>query len=156
MRPDINFQALMDLVKANEDSKDFDLSRWKCGTYGCLVGNYGLKYDEEFLEAVRNSVVEFKLIAQAFGISEMEAKYLFHSIAHIHINHTMFLPQYGYQCLGNLNRDYHDKEGALNRVRKFIYYHLKKREFCLDDNGVTETSKQVGDVNFANQVLCEV
>ena len=42
---DIDFQELMNLVKANEDSTDFDLTSFvsDCRTFGCLVGNHFLK-----------------------------------------------------------------------------------------------------------------
>lgn len=158
MRPNINFKAFFELIKANEEAPNFNLRTWenKCGTYGCLIGNYAIKHD---IKNVFNLETRYKervwdRAATFLGISLKEAHYLFYDFnPHRCTNHiTMYYTTRGER------RDTTNREAAINRVRKFVYYHLHKREMCLDDKGVTEKSRQVGDVNFAAKVkeLCAV
>lgn len=165
MRPNINFQGFFNLIKANEESKDFDLYQWYCGSYGCLIGNYGIKFsilemlgiiplpDSESNDCDIVSNVYIRA-ANHLGISLNESWYLFTGQNPAHNeNHTTY-----YYYMGGESRKRHDKEAAINRVRKFLYYHLKKREFCIDEKGITDKSRKVGDVNFNKQVreLCAV
>lgn len=156
MRTGIDFQGLLDVVKANANKTPlpFYLGTW-CNTSACLIGNYHISNENANLrhEIFKEGIYfRHEDIAERFGISLNESRYLFHSNNPVKFQDgtTNYFVRNTKQCYV---RDGLDKEAAINRLRKFIYYHLRKNEFCLDDNGVTEYSRECGDVRFDEQIL---
>jgi len=93
----------------------------------------------------------YEWIGKRFHISTNEATYLFQDFHEQ--KYDKFTTRDG-RTLRHITR-YCDekprkdnKEEVLNRIRKFIYYHLKKREFCIDERGISEQARKVGHVNF--------
>jgi hypothetical protein len=167
-------QALLDLCRINEEARGFDLGSWTstkggCGTVGCLVGNFCLARpnDELRLSDGRGQPLfpqtrdAAPAIAKRFGISVGEAQWLF-SMDEIERNQNGFVSYgaknwrpFGYSFRSGGNRDCYDRESAIRRVRKLIYWKLKRREFMYEDDGrVRESARRLeGDHNFASQTL---
>jgi hypothetical protein len=156
MRSNIDFQALIDLCNINEarPQEGFNLVFWSCNTESCLIGGWYLATEDEKIRCYRMTNELFfshEAISERFGISISESQYLFHSSDPLH--HEDGTTNY-YSCNTEiLNRDKFDKEAAILRVRKFIYYHLRKQEFCIDERGITNKSREAGDVRFDEQIL---
>lgn len=81
----MNTQRLLDLVKANEKSCDFDLGDWKhwCGTYGCLVGNHIISEsnnepDYQTVQMIDNLYgygMGYEEVANYYGLTLLEAMF---------------------------------------------------------------------------------
>ncbi len=147
----MDIQALMDLEKVNRgipESK-FNFSVWtedtenesgdSCGTVGCLGGNYLVWANRADFFIAGNSPVfiddgkrryEMPAMQLAFGISILEAMWLF--------------DPYFKGRTGPQNRDI-----CVRRVRKFIYYKLRKSELLAD----YDKSRRLGDVGILKEVL---
>jgi hypothetical protein len=155
MIAEANIQNLMRLVKNNERARRFDLSLLlqhdECGTIGCLVGN---DYIAEYNKTSYFSVADVDRTQIEYGISPQIWDFLFSNL------NTEY--NYGlYEIFGEKKvirickqRDHLDKEAAIKRVLKFIYYVLHKRELLYDDSGrIRETARrQEGNHNVLKQV----
>lgn len=152
-KPKFDAQELMNLVKANETAKDFNLSSWlqPCGTFGCLVGNHmvanGVSVKVDFL-----SRVPVGYDKKRYGLSQQEFDFLFAScdiFREFCITYNAFTNQS--ECFTSImvsKRNYFDKEAALNRVRKLIWWKLRKQEIMADDN-----ARHIeGDWDLVNEV----
>lgn len=148
-------QALMNLIKANEEAPNFNLRTWEapCGTYGCLWGNYCIASGTPIsLNPIRES-------AAVLGITPSEAVFLF-SAANLLVGKWGI--QYesdGLPAGDSTNwRQPDDREAAIKRVRKFLYYKLHKRELCHEPDGrVKESARHTeGDHNVVRRVLAQV
>ena len=159
---DCNIQELMNLVKANENSKDFDLSNFKspCGTYGCLVGNHaldrGTKIISSFNKEFRREYVQpcdSLNTTNIYNLTFVPYWFLFSSIEKNSCGKAK-RDVYG----SRVYRDASDKEAAMNRVRKLIYYVLRKRELMPDRSTKEgresyDISRNSGDIGVQQQVL---
>lgn len=145
----VDYQSLMDLCTANEEAPGFDLGSWfsrheSCGTVGCLVGNYALSRlgtDEILCAGVVNSFsfllvdYTFQDIAARFGLSDKESEWLFAS--------CNFPRREGFGLVLDSithgdsigGRSQGDRHAAIARVRKLIYYKLRKRELLYEEDG---------------------
>jgi hypothetical protein len=163
VRMNMDAQALMDLCRINEESRArFNLGTWRtiCGTACCLVGNFcvarpgdSLRLINEsgrympFMDGVRRTGDLQVQTAARFGITVPEACFLFGP-------HDKVRTVWG-RSAGMKSRDAYDMHAAVRRVRKYLYYKLRKREFCYDEKGcVRESARRMeGDHNFARQAL---
>ena len=148
----INFQALLDVVKATETQYTdiFDMgtvfsdSHKRCGTAGCMIGNYNL------MKCI--SKTRFTEHSKEFGITDHEFTWLFDM--GVYLKYTGD----GSQPIRILfERDLKEvtKEQALSRLRKFIYYKLHKQEMIYDDQGcVRESARRTeGDHMIAKRAV---
>lgn len=179
MKADI--QSLMDLCRANEEAEEFDLTKWisepigfeerektissmlcygdidepPCGTYGCLVGNHLLKTREwEKLDEIDRGT--FSTAAHYYGLTSGEAEFLFSSLNH-EVGPNGLIPDGwgGYRLNVGSHRRHRDKDAAIRRVRKLIYYKLRKQELCYEEDGrVKESARRAeGDHRIDRKVL---
>lgn len=137
----------------NEEAEKFDLRSWykPCRTYGCLVGNYVIKQNinwptdwERFSE-------------EEFNLTDSEVAFLFAA------ENATEIAGIGKVCGWHIldprfTRPVFDKAKALNRVRKFIYYNLHKREMLYEEDGrVKESARRAeGDHMIMEKVLNEI
>ncbi len=156
MRSNIDIQGLMDVVKVAESipRQQYNLGNWYCNSIGCLIGHWQAKTKDplpcKYIAGVGNNF-EFPDIAKRFGISVNEAVYLFY------VREPLKSPNHRTSYYGAEHRDYKNKKAHIGRLRKFIYYNLRKREFCLDKKyGVTKVSREVGDFGFSARTLREL
>lgn len=175
-------QALMDLCRINEEAKEFDLGKWsedlhprrtffglRCGTAGCLIGNFCLSNPDDRLKLANTDkwgIVPaidgrpfcdtqgfltgekvWSHIGERFGISQSEASFLFNSRDKVRDSHGRIEKWIFRNCK---NRD-----AAIRRVRKLIYYKMRKQEFTHEPDGrVRESARRMeGDRRFDRQVL---
>lgn len=150
----IDFQGLLNVLHASELNPDLRMDYWSCGTARCMIGSFCNMYPEDrlFLTAGcyarhdRFPTIEdpdpdgYQLkceaaIAQRFGITQEEAKYLFmgRPYPHFHADAT-----------------YLSKDRALTRLRKFIYYKLHKQEMTL------EAARRIGGNRAATRAMEKV
>jgi len=148
-RPKIEFQKLLQLCKANEESKNFNLRTWlqSCGTFGCLVGNdwCANKENRPYLQHNVGSR-DISGTQKEYGLTKNEFRFLFMGRDNTH----SYYPQLGctIHALNGKPRHPLDKTAAINRVRKFIYYHLHKQEVM-----ATETARHIeGDWMLTEKV----
>lgn len=163
----IDFQGLMNVAKANEpvELKNFNMQMFRevntCGTKGCLIGNFCAEYPDDILQLkpscdlhdrVLFNVVEAKdpwvSIGNRFNITPSEADWLFgYGSIYIKKHYTSKTPE------GTvLRRVRHNikvralskvtKEQALARLRKFIYYKLRKQEL-MEGDGFSERARYI-------------
>lgn len=159
----MNTQALLTLIKANEETPDdlFDMEYWvdapqsfeagdhPCHTAACLAGNYGLKTKRlgytfaSNVSTLDGKGLGYKLLAEEFGITNSEAVYLFSPFSFF-VGPRGIKFEYGEPMVtSRLPRNPLGKEAAINRVRKFVYYKLRKRELCHEADGrVKESARQ--------------
>jgi hypothetical protein len=166
---------LMRCVRNVESVSDrlFDLSSYvedgrSCGTVACLVGwdwvmcgrpvpasiseNLALR---TLVHASRGSLEDFvdhgEWGFEEYGVSEELFDFLFMPYS----DRLVWNPERERNCESSTVRDCRDKEAALNRLRKTIYYILRKRELMYDDSGrVRETARrQEGDHNILRKVM---
>lgn len=168
-----DFQALMDLCRISEEAREFHLgivaSGSSCGSYGCLLGNYAIsgndkryrihpecsrliQFDGKSAELNGNLYGD---AADRFGITLAESMFLFCEYDRLRKDNYYVDPnQSGYKrpWVGAEARS-----AAIGRVRKFIYYKLKKREFMYEEDGrVKESARRLeGNHGFAAQVIRE-
>lgn len=144
-------QALLDLCRINEEAYEFHLGYWSnvCQTHGCLVGNFVLarQCDTLTLNTLNRTLCAFQAIARRFEITFNESSFLFNM-------EDVVRDKFGRYVHGRL-RPMKDREAAIRRVRKFIYWKLKRREFMHEPDGrVRESARRLeGDHNFAAQAL---
>jgi hypothetical protein len=135
-RPEIDFQMLMNLCRYNEEALDMELNSWWCGTYGCLVGNdIAARYDN--IPLLNKLSYEFCCVE--YGLTKNESLFLFSNLIYK-------FGRLGYKNSGPRRK--YTKESAIARVRKFIYYKLRKQEIMADDNA----RFQEGDWGLVDQV----
>jgi hypothetical protein len=131
----IDFQGLLAVMTATENEPNILMAEWECGTSHCMIGAFcdqnhldvlQLRAETPIMWARRYpclitnpelSIME--AIAVRFGITEHEARWLFAGI---------FKPfASNWRPVMNFN-----KEKALKRLRKFIYYKLHKQEMLIE------------------------
>ena len=151
-------QALLDLCRINEEAPEFDLGFWSCGTHGCLVGNFCIARPTDRLRIdgwkMRcrgvDSNYDMTHVATRFGITFREGSFLFASSERTRGRWGEFVSLVHAR---GVERPLADREAAIRRVRKFIYWKLKRREFMYDDRGCVreEARRMEGNRNFAAQ-----
>lgn len=165
----MNVQKLFDLIKANEEADNFYLSDWfsDCGTYGCLVGNYCLIKDKQYLKNILfgcgPTANHYEKIAYHFDIPYNIAIFLFSPYNYYKEDSLLRDP---YDNLHNFDfdeiedhpyaRKQWDRDAAINRIRKYLYYHLHKREMELDERGVKESARNAGSWDLMDRVKKEL
>lgn len=120
----IDFQGLLHVMKATEDrpEENFDMGSW-CGTSCCMIGSYMYSnYNKDFkiyLEGpfYKGEKISVGSISDKFGITLKEARFLFTAYRGGKCRKAMFL----------------NKEQALSRLRKFIYYKMHKQEMIVEE-----------------------
>lgn len=158
MISEANVQTLMRCARNNENAPDFNLGAWfhPCGTYGCLVGNDVIATYPNGLR----SLMSPRWTTIEYGIPHTISALLFS-------NRELSHERWGIECLREhgaihplvgIRRDPLNREAALNRLRKFIYYVLRKRELLYDDSGrIRETARRAeGDHFVIRNVLADV
>ncbi len=154
MITEANIPALMRCVTNNEKASDFYLGAWSCGTHGCLVGNDALAI------GVDRNYIGWGFASDEYGLGYVILQFLFgtrdfgRSSIGIELRPTIAWLINNVSC----TRDPRDRTAALNRLRKFIYYVLRKRELLYDDSGcVRETARRAeGDHHIVRGVLRDV
>jgi hypothetical protein len=141
-----NAQGLMDLIRANEEAPNFNLGSWvePCGTFGCLVGNWAIRCNRMWM---LDSDGIYDLAAESLGITRKESRFLFSTI-------DVVRDRFGFEVPG-LDRDCENRSAAINRVRKFLYYKLRKWELLYEEDGRVKESarKQEGDRMVCREAL---
>lgn len=154
----IDFQGLLNVIKAAENEPNLQMRVWRvvdphgCGTSNCMIGAFCKEHPDDIL-TMEGSLIDapslrgvkqeygykhaLKAISQRFGLTIREACFLFTG------NHTY------YQHVPDAMQL--DKERALNRLRKFIYYKLHKSEMTLDEG--RRVSGNLATMRAANKVL---
>ena len=156
MISEVNIPALLRLIRNNEQAKSFCLMLWiaPCETYGCLVGNDWLathpgqvfpgaiKAIEEYGLAYKTNHLVYHFLFEAQGI---KFRYEKHESKAGEMVMVVRCPP----------RNIYDREVAINRVRKFVYYVLHKRELLYDDRGCIRESirRAEGNHNVVAGVL---
>jgi hypothetical protein len=137
-----NIPNLLRCVRNNEEAKGFYLGRWitvehECGTIGCLVGNDWLALGHEPV-VPGCTVNEWALME--YALKPGVGRFLF---GESDIPKRPGLGIATKSLWPGEQRDQHDREAALARLRKFIYYVLHKRELLYDDSGrIRETARR--------------
>lgn len=129
----MNTQALLRLIDANERAAYFCLARWfnhkdlsEC-TGGCLVGNDYLENRNQTnlsIVYVYRTSIDGDSVMKEYGVTSREYRYLFSAFNHKFV----WCPVRRENIVKLVQRDVRDKQAAINRVRKFIYYKLHKKE----------------------------
>jgi len=129
----IDFQGLLNVLKAAEQEPNLIMSEWigygyQCGTTHCMIGAFCDQNQEDELIISRKTEVPIlrdnlaftreEAIARRFGITEYEACWLFilNPLPNPHCRSASNLP----------------KSEALGRLRKFIYYKLHKQDMIAE------------------------
>lgn len=137
---------------------DGELKNPPCGTHGCLVGNHLLATREFKLLNRIDTTQSFETVAKRYGLTVGEAEFLFAAANH-RMGRFGLIKDFdgGYKVGGTIElcREYNDRESAIRRVRKLIYYKLRKRELCYEEDGrVKESARRAeGDHRIDRQVL---
>lgn len=131
----IDFQGLLNVLKAAESHPHLQMSTWSCGTAACLVGSFCLAHPKDelrlkdgyagytpFFQAEDFPLHGDQAIAKRFGITDNEALWLF-----------VYNPLNRFERECTLNATLLNREEALNRLRKFIYYKLHKAEMTHEE-----------------------
>jgi hypothetical protein len=161
-----DFEALEQIADVNEfevTDSEFDMGMWlnRCGTVGCLFGNWlnrkgdtrfslihnidgethGLKFINlntlaKYLQ-IASPLGVYYGIANELGISDKESQFLFAPYKVLEILKRQH------------NYDSNDRLTRVRRIRKFIAYKLRKFELLSD----YEAARRMGDVNVAKHVM---
>jgi hypothetical protein len=157
----MNTQNLLDCIKASENSESFDLNLIvsECGTYGCLVGNHLISLGMDS----RDVCLAFESLEnrEFYGLTKLEYQFLFGIYEVFHSSEWGTHLRCGFEqrrplftCFKSDRRNGEDKESALNRIRKLIYYKLHKKEMMYDERGcVRESARKAGHVGIAEKVV---
>lgn len=148
----MNKQALLELIKANEQAKKIDIDTWAspCQTYGCLYGNYAIrKYGS------LNPLITYKEPAKEFGISKNLAMLIFGSW-YLDKNKYGLLIRNKSVSFHHGKHKYLSHEKHLKRLRKIVYYLLRKDEFVYDKRGVREEVRQTSPEFLAKEYVEEI
>lgn len=135
---EIDMQGMLDMLRYAEEAKEFNMRSWiqikPCGTAGCLVGTYIINTTTMSSEIDLLRKAEAFFNSHCFELSLREKRFLF-TIAHLDeqkVDDAMYLT----------------KEQAIARLRKFIYYKLRKAELLED----YQASRRIeGDNLFVKQ-----
>lgn len=141
--------ALMDIARCAEERPDelFTMSSWKvergCGTAACLIGTWAIDHPtysrvKEWWSENNLCGPYFDKLANRLGLSIRIASFLFAN--HNHRDGVC-------RDASTLNKDQ-----AIRRLRKVIYYILHKREIL----GDYEQARRTGDVGVAQQIKKEM
>ena len=134
----IDFQGLMNVAAAGERNENLDMSQWSeekygeyhtCGTAACLIGSFCAEHpSDELMMVSEDSILvprtkgrhsEEGSIAYRFGITIKEARWLFDGNPLRKLS-TSTSKYYSAASLSGPD--------AIRRLRKFIYYKLRKQE----------------------------
>lgn len=154
MITEANIPALMRCVRNNESAPGFNLLTFvsECGTFGCLVGNDRLGCQIHLEET------HYSWSVREYGVTRTVWQFLFGEceIARGAGGLVLSRSDDGFLLAfnGSRRRNENDRTAALNRLRKFIYYVLHKRELLYDDNGcIRETARRAeGDHHVLRKV----
>jgi hypothetical protein len=149
---EIDIQGLLDMARYAEEAEHFDMSLWRntCGTAGCLVGTFCMRRPEDalgvtYISGLHVSIVTYNGvccvrggISLRFGISEEESRFLF---SRYHLAN----------CPSNRRSParpatFSNREQAVARLRKFIYYKMHRAELSYDE------ARQTGDARISEKV----
>jgi hypothetical protein len=155
---DFKEAELEKLIAANLAAPGFNLMRWtaECGTHGCLYGNYRIASDNALPIArfMMNGILPFISAADDFGISKLESHWLFNSSLFVRTERGFSVDSTGLLTTKSKYRN-NDLTEALNRVRKFLAYKLRKRALWYEADGrVKESARRTeGNLMVTQQVL---
>jgi hypothetical protein len=149
----INEAEFGKLILANEECapRNFNFNTWgeqnRCGTVGCLIGNYAMKYLYGAWKTVYFTVVPNDM-CERLGITYNEFEFL-------------FMPSYelGRDKRISQKQDMNDKEGHLSRVRKFYNYKMKKAALFAEWNELNRVGSKIERAAWQNtepQVVVEL
>jgi len=139
----IDFNGLLDVIKATEREEYFDMAFWEiinsCGTSHCMIGAF-CSQNKDILELQGGNIklelpntlsplLSYEAIGVRFGITEKEATWLFGDLIL-----PIFIPgqdRNGYtkyicqpqRCPKAIDLD---RQDAISRLRKFIAYKMHK------------------------------
>ena len=156
----VDVQALLEIARIAENTPDelFLMKTWgtftDCGTVACLIGNWYVSKGE--ITGLKN-IHPNESVGQQFD---------FHDISdRLNIPETISLFLFGDHLACTSNRAvkeafFLNKEQAISRLRKVIYYILHKREIMgLDKENwreIYEEARRAGDIGVANKVSEDV
>lgn len=141
MKEDI--QGLLRVLHAAENEFNFSMSYWEnftkgCGTTHCMIGAFCDQNEKDDLLLKRGSISlrhypdieNTEAVAERFSLTKKEVEWLF--VVYCHTWYTtkkpvVKSPLYKHTPATTLN-----KEKALARLRKFIYYKLHKQEMIVE------------------------
>lgn len=141
----IDFQALLKLASIVEADPDIEMTDWVCETTHCMIGSWCIHNPKDPLKLVHSDTYhgltplldeydQMESIAIRFGITESEARWLFvdNPLIDLQYKRKNTRPKLESTCRDAASLS---KDQALTRLRKFIYYKLKKQEL------ITETGR---------------
>ena len=123
----INFAALEDMIRINERAPEIEMSGWinKCGTHGCLCGNYAL-VRREFL--CGHSGIASINLQEHLGITDGEFMWLFTSNP---LRQDCNAPPYVFSRR-SVPAAALSGPDALARLKKFVAYKKEKASVSLE------------------------
>ena len=129
----IDFQGLLNVLHAAEQHPNLNMQAWRCGTSHCMIGAFCAYNPHDILQLeeahgdlspIIDNLLPEQSIAQRFGITEKEVRYLF-------IDNPLHYCPYR-NVPSERSATLLSKEQALARLRKFIYYKLHKQEISTE------------------------
>ena len=122
----INFEALEDMIRVNEQAPEIHMDTWinRCGTHGCLCGNYAL-VRREFLCGRGIAYINLR---KHLGITKKEFKWLFTANPLTRVCHSSpYLLSHRAPSAAALSGP-----EALARLKKFVAYKRDKASVSLE------------------------
>jgi len=140
--------AMLGFAETAERSGELDMAGWHCGTAGCLVGTFCHANPNDRLQLVQPSwsrdlhprLVDTdkafgeESIAARFGLNLSEARFLF-TCEHLLIWKRTSGQRYEAECfnVGEASPAHAlSPLAAISRLRKFLYYKMRKSELLED------------------------
>ena len=168
MKPD--FQGLLDVLHAGERNPNLRMRRWVCGTAACLIGSFCAEHQNDRLKLLAygklgtafpcldgvHGMYPDEAIAERFGITVRESRFLFtaqHGAKDLFVFGGLFGGGWGKSAYAESLSG----EEALNRLRKFLYYKMRKHELTYEEARHTGDIgiNSVGEVTSDQLVLAE-
>ena len=138
----LDVQSLLNVARATEQlpGASFSMKYWDCGTTCCMVGAFQRASGERIVSIAYDSS-DMSRVGGRFGLSLREAVFLF--------SVEPAMSKLDHPAVGLPERRRESKKAALARLRKFLYYKLRKAELLAD----YEQARRTGDVGVAREAL---
>ena len=122
----INFEALEDMIRINEQAPKIQMGSWihNCGTHGCLCGNYALVHQEFLCGPGVASIT----LQKHLGITSDEFDWLFTSYP---LRRDCYSPPYLFRRR-SVPAVALSGPKALARLKKFVAYKREKASVSLE------------------------
>lgn len=143
---EMDIQGLLRVAEASEDVPEdrFNMEWWKCGSVACLIGNFCLTHPGDALTLNKSVGCQASLVPT---LGKLRCEMAVEARFRLTSRESEFLFQPRFRSSRQWHAKANTREHVIRRLRKFIYYKLRKNELLAD----YEKARRTGDVGVMQE-----